>query len=280
MPRLFLMLALLALAFPANARERPRRPPTPVLVDPLPGTERIAIEAAGRTRRYLLHVPPGAATPRPLVLVFHGPGSQGAQVEQQSRFSALGDEAGFVIAYPEGEEGQWQVVQDPRSEITFTRLVIEDIVRRTPVDRSRIDMTGLSGGAVMAAALGCFAPDLAAGVGLVAGEYVAPCRNAPRAPAILFNSPVDLSPAAAARRSTIPARGYAEAWGSGTDCRASAEALPARAGAQVERFACGGAQAVFWALPRGAGQAWPGGPGGASAPDATREIWRFFTALR
>lgn len=286
LPRLFPLLALLVLAAPADGRERPRdptprRPAAQVPMDPLPGTERIAIEAAGRTRRYLLHVPPGtAAGPRPLVLVFHGPASQGAQVERQSRFSALGQEAGFVAAYPEGEDGQWQVLRDPRSEITFTRLVIEDIVRRTPVDRSRIYVTGLSGGAVMAAALGCFAPELAAGVGLVAGDYVSPCRNAPRAPAILFNSPPDAGPSAAARRTTMPARSYAEAWGSGPGCRASAEALPPRAGAQVERFACGGVQAVFWAMPRGAGVAWPGGPGGAPAPDATREIWRFFAGLR
>lgn len=291
MSRLFLSLALLVLASPADARDlTPRRPAAPVLIDSLPGTERITIDAAGRSRRYLLHVPPGAASPRPLVLVFHGPGSQGAQVERQSRFSGMGEEAGFVAAYPEGEEAQWQVQRDPRTEITFIRLVIEDIVRRTPIDRRRIYAVGLSSGAVMAAALGCFAPDVAAGVGLVGGVYVSPCRNAPRAPAILLNSPPEPAPAATApRRSNtaarslaeaMPARGFAEAWGSGPGCRAEAEALPARAGAQVERFACGGAQAVFWALPRGTGTEWPGGPGGAAAPDATREIWRFFAALR
>ena len=151
MSRLFLLLAVLVLAAPADARApTPRRPATPALIDPLPGTERIAIDGAGRSRRYLLHVPPGAASPRPLVLVFHGPGSQAAQVERQSRFSALGEEAGFVAAYPDGEEGQWQVQRDPRSEITFIRLVLEDIARRTPIDRHRIYATGLSSGAVMA----------------------------------------------------------------------------------------------------------------------------------
>ncbi|MEO3472139.1 PHB depolymerase family esterase [Roseomonas sp. CAU 1739] len=285
MPRLFLMFALLVLAMPADARERPRRPAAPALIDSLPGTERIAIEAGGRTRHYLLHVPRGASGARPVVLVFHASGGQGAQVERQSRFSALGDEASFIAAYPEGEDGQWQVLRDPRSEIIFARLVIEDIARRTPIDRGRIYAGGLSSGAVMAAALGCFAPDLVAGVGLVAGEYVSPCRNTPRAPAILFNGTAEPSPASATRRTSVPARalvparGYAEAWGSGTGCHAGAEALPARAGAPPERFACGGAQAVFWPIP-GAAAGWPGGPGGPPAPDATREIWRFFAALR
>jgi poly(3-hydroxybutyrate) depolymerase len=57
------------------------------------------------------------------------------------------------------------------------------------------------------------------------------------------------------------------------------EALPPRDGARGERFACGGAEAVFWTIPGGT-HSWPGGPGGAPAPDATREIWRFFAAIR
>ena len=51
--------------------------------------------------------------------------------------------------------------------------------------------------------------------------------------------------------------------------------LPARGALRVDRFACGGAQAVLWTVP-GGGSPWPTTPPG---PDATREIWRFFAAL-
>ena len=53
----------------------------------------------------------------------------------------------------------------------------------------------------MAAALGCFAPDLIAGVGLVSGGYVAPCRNFPRAPAISIIFVDDSCGTAKSRRS-------------------------------------------------------------------------------
>lgn len=274
-----LLLALLLLATPAAARERPgpRRPAAPALVEPLPGTERIAFDAGGTTRRYLLHVPRGAAAgPRPLVLVFHGPGSQGALIERASRFSAASDQAGFVVAYPDGLDGTWQVPSDPRSEIAFVRLMIEDIIRRTPLERTRIFAAGMSNGAAMAAALGCFAPDLVAGVGLVAGGYPSPCWNSPRAPAILFNGTADTTNPIGGRRTLMPVRDFALAWGSGPGCRATAEALPAP-GAQAERFACGGAQAMVWTIP-GGGHAWPGESG--QGPDATREIWRFLTTVR
>jgi polyhydroxybutyrate depolymerase len=273
--RLMLLLALIALAVPAAARERPREPRRPTAaapIDPLPGTERIAIDISGTTRRYLLHAPAGGAAPRALVLVFHPAGGQAAQAERLSRFSALADELGFVAAYPEGIDGQWQAVQDPRSEVTFTRTVIEDIRRRTPIDRARVFAAGVANGALVAAALGCFAPDAVAGVALVAGGYVSPCRNSPRAPAILFNGPTDTP--ASARRAGMPVRDFALDWGSGPGCRAGAETLPARGALRVDRFACGGAEAVLWTVA-GGGPAWP-----ATAPDTTREIWRFFAALR
>jgi len=42
-----------------------------------PGDHRRLLEVDGRQRTYLVHVPPGSdpATPRPLVLVFHGGGA-------------------------------------------------------------------------------------------------------------------------------------------------------------------------------------------------------------
>ncbi|MBR0653203.1 hypothetical protein GXW78_26345, partial [Roseomonas terrae] len=207
------LLALLLLpSTPVGARERPRGSAAPAVVDPLPGTERVALDIGGTTRRYLLHVPGGAGAPRPLVLVFHGSATQAAAVERQSRFSTLADEAGFVVAYPEGVNREWQAQQDPRSEITFVRTIIEDIVRRTPVDRRRIFAAGVSNGALVAGALGCFAPDVVAAVGLVAGAHVSPCHNHPRAPAILFG-PAEGPPPRGRQRPALPLREVAAAWG-------------------------------------------------------------------
>lgn len=284
MPRLALILALLALAAPAAARERPRDQAARRLaeaqqVQPLPGTQRLEITVDGAARSYLLRIPRDSAGPRPLVLVFHGLGGQGAVVERLSRFSALGEEAGIILAYPNGDEGMWRVLRDPRSEIAFARAVVEDIARRAPVDRRRVFAAGMSNGAMMAAALGCFAPDLVAGVGLVSGGYVAPCRNVPRAPAIFVNGTADTMLPIEGRSMMMPLRNFVRAWGSGAGCHAAPEPLPARPGLRAERFTCGGAEAVLWTIP-GGNHGWPGGPGSAPQPDATQEIWRFFEAIR
>jgi poly(3-hydroxybutyrate) depolymerase len=54
--------------------------------------------------------------------------------------------------------------------------------------------------------------------------------------------------------------------------------LPSVADARVDRYACGGAEAVLWTIPGGT-HVWPGAPGAPPAPDATRAIWRFFATI-
>lgn len=283
MLRLVIFFAVLLAALPAPARERPggatRRMPAIQQVPPMPGTQRVEIAFDGATRSYLLHLPRVSSGERPLILVFHGLGGQGAQVERLSRFTALGEEASLIVAYPNGADGMWRVLRDPRTEIAFARAVVADIARRAPVDRRRVFAVGMSNGAMMAAALGCFAPDLVAGVGLVSGGYVAPCRNAPHAPAILFNGTSDTMLPIEGRRLMMPVRDFARSLGSGPDCRAQPEQLEPVSGTQPVRYACGGAEAILWTIP-GGNHGWPGGPGGAPHPDATREIWRFFETLR
>ena len=284
LPRLAFLLAALLLACPAAARDRPRdavarRQAAAQQIAPLPGTQRVEIPFDGAARSYLLHLPRVSRGDRPLILVFHGLGGQGALVERLSRFTAIGEEQGVIVAYPNGMDGMWRVLRDPRTEIAFARAVVEDIARRAPVDRRRIFAVGMSNGAMMAAALGCFAPDLIAGVGLVSGGYVAPCHNHPHAPAVLFNGTADAMLPIEGRRLLMPVRDFARSLGSGPNCRATPEPLPPVAGTQPVRYACGGAEAILWTIP-GGNHGWPGGPGGAPQPDATREIWRFFEALR
>jgi polyhydroxybutyrate depolymerase len=280
-----MLLAVLLAATTATAQESrrdilARRAAESARIPPAPGTELVAVTVDGEGRSYLLHLPRTAGTgTRPLVLVLHGAGGQGARVERLSRFSALGEAEGFITAYPNGIDGVWRPLRDPRAEIAFIRAVIEDIAVRSPVDRRRVYAAGLSNGAMMAAALGCFAPNLVAGVGLVAGGSISPCRNMPRAPAILFNGTADpLAPYEGGRRGMMPVRDFAAAWGSGQGCRAGPEALPSVADARVDRYACGGAEAVLWTIPGGT-HVWPGAPGAPPGPDATRAIWRFFATI-
>ena len=63
----------------------------------------------GIERRYLLHVPTDLPVDRmvPLVLVLHGAGGDPEDIEAGSGWNAVADERGMVVAYPEGDGGDW-----------------------------------------------------------------------------------------------------------------------------------------------------------------------------
>jgi polyhydroxybutyrate depolymerase len=58
----------------------------------------------GRTRRYILHVPPtyDAAKSVALVMVLHGGTQSPESAESMSRMSELADQNGFIAFYPSG----------------------------------------------------------------------------------------------------------------------------------------------------------------------------------
>src|SRR5271154_3475132 len=60
-------------------------------------------------RHYLLHVPPNLPSdkPAPLVLVFHGGGGRAWTMPGFTHFDDLADQAGFIVAYPDGVDRSW-----------------------------------------------------------------------------------------------------------------------------------------------------------------------------
>ena len=63
-----------------------------------------ALEVDGWRRPYLVHVPRGydAGKATPVVLAFHGSLMNGAMMAMFSGLSAKADDAGFIVAYPNG----------------------------------------------------------------------------------------------------------------------------------------------------------------------------------
>jgi hypothetical protein len=78
-----------------------------------------SITVDGRVRTYLLHIPPQGDSPRPmpLVLAFHGGGGQGPGMERLTRFDAIADREGFLVAYPDGVKRGWN---DERGDAAWT----------------------------------------------------------------------------------------------------------------------------------------------------------------
>ena len=117
-----------------------------------------ALEVDGITRSYHLHVPSAVGpTPAPLVLVFHGGGGTGPGTERLTRFTALADREGFLVAFPEGVGKNWndgrefsssRAHRDHVDDVAFVTALIDAIGRAHAVDPRRVYATGISNGGI------------------------------------------------------------------------------------------------------------------------------------
>jgi polyhydroxybutyrate depolymerase len=176
-------LALLVLpAFAQPARERS------------PASMAHSISVEGRERSYRLHVPRGGGTSRPLLIVLHGTFGTGQKMERGLGFDPQADRHGFVVAYPDaftpsgaGQSLRWNDGRGtlPSSkqgidDVRFLAALIDDVARRTGIDRTAVFLTGASNGGIMAYRAACEAPELFAGVAPVIGNIAAPMLPACR----------------------------------------------------------------------------------------------------
>ena len=111
----------------------------------------------GRQRQYLLHVPTRQpAAPIPVVINFHA--AQGTAIGQriQSRMNAVADAHGFLVAYPEGVDGTFNVGSGYGmaraanvDDVGFTEALIQDLVQKFGANPDRVYLTGLGNGAML-----------------------------------------------------------------------------------------------------------------------------------
>ena len=153
-----------------------------------------------RVRDFLLHVPPQAASgkPLPLVLNLHAADSNAVQQEAYSDMDPTADQDGFLVAYPNGTpltKGAttslgWNAGLCCRlastshvNDVGFLLAVIDDVARHEAVDLSRVYVTGYSNGGMMAYAMAAEAADRIAAVASVSGQvelaHIHPSRPVP-----------------------------------------------------------------------------------------------------
>jgi polyhydroxybutyrate depolymerase len=153
-------------------------------VTPLaPGDHASTLQVDSRSRSYLVHVPPkhDPKKPTPVVLAFHGGGSN---AEQMVRFCGLNEKAdkeGFIVVYPSGTGrfekmltwnggnccgyAQWNKVDD----VAFARALLDDLAKVVNVDPKRVYATGMSNGAIMCYRLASELSDQIAAIAPVSG---------------------------------------------------------------------------------------------------------------
>jgi polyhydroxybutyrate depolymerase len=154
-----------------------------------PGDHAVALIHDGRTRRYLLHLPPQAARDAalPVVLVFHGAAADAGRNRAWLGLDAYADREGFVVVHPDGTgplprhihmwnagaccgSAQWGRVDD----VGFVLALLDDLATRAPVDAARVYATGFSNGAMLTYRLAAEASERIAAIAPVAGASDVP----------------------------------------------------------------------------------------------------------
>jgi polyhydroxybutyrate depolymerase len=290
---------------------------------PIRGLQRPVLESrcehlavAGRTRTYRLYVPARRHGPAPLVLVLHGGGGSGANMEELTleQFNRLADRNGFIVAYPDGVGRGWndgrsdlkaEAVKEGVDDVGFLRVLVEKLGRAYDVDRQRVFATGLSNGGLMSYRLACDAADLFAAVAPVAAnmsvELAPKCRPASPVSVLIIDGKDDpIMPWAGGeikvlwtrRGAVLPAQASFERWVELDGCAKPTIDAPvdriADDGTSLVRHAarhCRGTTEVLLYEVDGGGHTWPSGEpylgerivGKVSRElNASEEIWNFF----
>jgi polyhydroxybutyrate depolymerase len=263
-------------------------------------------------RSYIVHMP-AAQGPLPVVINIHGGGSNGSQQEMYSGMNAVADREHFIVVYPNGTgrtsrflvfnagtccgAAPMQHVDD----VAFIRSVIDDLGKRTPIDRTRVYATGMSNGSMMSYRLAAEAPDLVAAIAPVSGSMVLmqfhPTLPVPIMhfhsvddPVALYNGGLGLGfPGAQTKAMHPPVEEQLAKWIAHNGCPTTGKIEKRLSGngttatKMVYAPCSSGAPVILWKLS-GSGHVWPGKTSRAERVlgkpnllvDANEEIWAFF----
>ena len=132
----------------------------------------------GVSRTYRVHVPSGykATVPVPLLLAFHGAGSDSEGMAYLTGLDKVADGAGFLAVYPQGIDYRWHAGRDISStgaqvdDLGFVRALLTRLESDYAVDRQRVYATGFSNGAFFSQRLACAMTADFAAVASVSGQ--------------------------------------------------------------------------------------------------------------
>ncbi len=171
-----------------------------------PGDHLCKLQVDGRERSYFVHLPPGhdAGKPAPVVLAFHGAGTNAVVMALSTGLSSKADEAGFVVVYPNGTGSGSLVllwnsggyagpgIESRPDDVAFVGAVLDDLAKLIQVDSRRVFATGMSNGGMMCYRLAAELSNRIAAIAPVSGTLaVERCRPSRPVAVIHFHGTAD-----------------------------------------------------------------------------------------
>ena len=241
------------------------------------------LKSGGDLRNYWLVSPEGIdrAKPAPLLLVLHGSAGSGEDMMTVTRrgFERLADKEKFIVVYPDALERRWNDQGGTVDDVAFLLAIVDKLVADGLVDKTRVFVTGISNGGMMAQRLACEQAERIAGIATVAGGLSEPlqatCKPTRPLPVLVIHGTEDpIVPWAGGAVAgfedfgkVLSARETAKFWAANNRCGdggviAAEPDRDPKDGTRVkmEVFAsCPVGAAVKLAAVEGGGHTWPGG---------------------
>lgn len=266
-------------------------------VEQKPGNNQGAITSAGKERTYRVNIPREyeSSSPAPLILGFHGNGSDGAEFQNYTGLPSLP----AVTVFPDGvaTDGKrsWQGAPyaSGADDVRFVADLLDSIESEYCIDRGRVFATGKSNGGGMVSVLACHLRDRFSAFATVAGAYYpqsfAGCDYSEPTPMLAIHGTGDATmhyDGGERQGENYPAvRDWLLPWAEAADCGGSKDKKVGRKGEDVVatrwQKCHGGADVELYSIAEG-GHVWPGetmySGGGYVTKDfsATKTLWAFF----
>lgn len=151
---------------------------------PAPGLSTFTLDHDGQRRGYVLYIPSGydGTTAAPVLLNFHGNGGNAVDFQRETAMTAIADEAGLILVYPQGAlldgGSHWNPLplgngnKSSTDDLGFINALLDALAAALNVDEGRIYACGYSNGGFMAYGLACRLSDRIAAIGDVSGTML------------------------------------------------------------------------------------------------------------
>jgi polyhydroxybutyrate depolymerase len=261
----------------------------------------------GRTRTYILNLPPNyyESSGLSLVIAMHGGGGEGSQFESTSLLTEKANEAGFVVVYPDGVRSDgalaartWNAgrccdyARDENiDDVKFIGSLIDALVGKYKINAKKVYATGHSNGGMLSYRLACEVPGKIAAIAVSECSMVVkqPCNPSRAVPVLHMHSVKD---------SRVPYTGgvgitgvyfppidsVMTVWSDINACGNKAQVVVSNKDYTSTKWSdCDDDATIEYYLTQDGGHAWPGGLPGSAIGDTPSKVinandllWEFF----